>query len=176
MSTKKICIFYFSGTGFTGYVAKRLARELESRQIDVDCFKMENTQAGSIDMSGYEAAGIFYPIHSFNAPRIVIKFIRQLPKTDGLSTFVVSTGGEDSKLNYASSDLLIKILNRKGYKVFYNRLVEMPSNFMVKYDDERVKRIIDKAKDDVINIAQDITEEKQYFLKKNKTAKTNVVL
>ena len=162
---KKIGIYFFSGTGFTKIVTGKLAHEFEKRGISVDCFRIE--KASDISASEYDSIGIAYPVHSFNAPKIVINFVRQLPESNGTDTFIIHTAGEDHKINYASSNLLIRKINKKGYRVFYNRLIEMPSNFIVKYDDSRVTDLIKKAETDIPNIAQDIIELKPYTMNAN---------
>jgi len=164
---KRVCVFYFSGTGMTKYVVDKFAGELVKRHISVDCFSIENAAVQSAALSEYDAFGIAYPIHSFNAPKIVIDYAKQLPKTNGAKTFIIHTAGEDAKVNYASSDLLIKILKSKGYHVFYNKLIEMPSNFIVKYDDERVGRILAKANDDIPLVAEEIIGGRPGFLRKS---------
>ena len=166
---KKICIFYFSGTGMTKFVVEGLIGEFEKNRIAVDCFRIEDKH--SVVLSEYDVFGIAYPVHSFNAPEIVIDFVKLLPESNGMNTFIVHTAGEDSKLNYASSDLLIRRLRGKGYKVFYNRLIEMPSNFIVRYDDAKVNKIIDNSNKVVPYIAKDIIAQKPYFMKKNIVSK-----
>ena len=162
---KKICLYFFSGTGFTKYVTNKLVCEFEKRGISVDCFEIE--KAPALSVSEYDALGIAYPVHSFNAPKIVIDFARQLPATNGTDTFIVNTAGEDNKINYSSSNLLMKILNKKGYRVFYNKLIEMPSNFIVKYDEAKAAEIVNKTKADIPQIAQEILETKPFLLNGN---------
>lgn len=141
----KICIFYFSGTGMTRYIVNKIKQEFENQQIYVDCIRIENIKISNIHLTSYDSIGIAYPVHSYNAPQIVLDFVKHLPKVDSMNTFIIHTAGEEHYTNYASSSLLIKRLNTKGFKVFYNKLFAMPSNFMVKYDDQKTKELINKA-------------------------------
>ena len=141
----------------TKYVVDGFINEFVQQHISVDCFAIEDIDAGSIDLSMYDAMGIAYPVHSLNAPEIVIRFAKRLPQSNGTRVFIIHSAGEDNKYNYASSDLLIKILNKKGYRVYYNKLFEMPSNFAVKYDTTKVKRILNKVNKDIPHDAEDIT-------------------
>ena len=168
-NVKKILIYYFSGTGLTEYVINQLFNEFKSRGASVDCFKIEKNGSGPV--SGYDLIGVAYPVHSFNAPKIVIDFAGQLPASNGTDTFIIHTAGEDNKINYASSNLLIRKLKRKGYKVFYNRLIEMPSNFIVKYEDAKVRGIIDQANKVLPGIAREIIELKPYSMEAGPGAK-----
>jgi len=180
---KKIGIYFFSGTGFTGYVTERLSGEFKKRGISVDRIAIKKTKegdfSGSLPLSaapGYDAIGIAYPVHSFNAPKIVINFAGQLPTSNGVDTFIIHTAGEDNWINYSSSNLLIRKLNKKGYRVFYNKLVEMPSNFIVKYDDSKAEGMIEKVKEDIPQIAQDIIGLKPLSMNGNLISKLISVL
>ena len=164
---KKMCIYFFSCTGMTKYVVGKFVKEFERQGVFADCFKIEETHLHKNNLAEYDTLGIAYPVHSFNAPKIVIDFAKQLPKSNGTDTFIIHTGGEDHIVNYASSDLLIKILRKRGYRVFHNKLIEMPSNFIVKYKDERVKNILNKANEDIPFIANDIMELKPHSTRKN---------
>ncbi|MCL2812078.1 MAG: EFR1 family ferrodoxin [Clostridia bacterium] len=142
---QEVCIFYFSGTGMTKYVIDKMKLALEKNQTQVDVFAIENTQAQSLSLNDYDAIGIAYPVHAFNAPKIVVDFARSLPKVESLDTFVISTAGEHHWANFASSALLIKILRKKGFCVFYDRPFVMPSNFIVKDDETKVRAKISKV-------------------------------
>ena len=164
---KKLCLYFFSGTGMTKYVVDKFVNEFEQHSVAVDCFKIEEPRIHKSSLSEYDVLGIAYPVHSFNAPKIVIDFVKQLPKSNGMNTFIIHTAGEKHIINYASSDLLIKKLSKRGYRVFHNKMIEMPSNFIVKYRDERVKNILTKANEDIPHIANDIIELEPYYMRKN---------
>ena len=86
---KNVCFFQFSGTGMTKHVVGKMRFEFEKQQVHVDIFDIENIKAQSISFSHYDAVGIAYPVHSFNAPKIVIDFARRLPKAESIDTFVI---------------------------------------------------------------------------------------
>ncbi|MCL2817811.1 MAG: EFR1 family ferrodoxin [Clostridiales bacterium] len=176
MILKKLCFCFFSGTGMTKYIVERLIKEFEKHGASVDCFKIEDAGVRNINFSEYDMLGIAYPVHSFNAPKIVIDFAKQLPGSNGMSTFITYTAGEEHAVNYAASDLLIRKISKKGYKVFYDKLIEMPSNFAVKYRDEKVKSILNKANECIPQIAEDIMNLNPCSMKKKLGAKILTVL
>lgn len=153
---KKICIYYFSGTGMTKHVVNKLLREFEKNEILADCFQMEEFQISKVKLSNYDLFGIAYPVHAFNAPKIVIDFASQLPKSNGIDTFIIGSMGENNIVNFASSNTLIKKLKNKGYNVFYNRIFEMPCNFIIKYEPSKVKLILDNINKDIPHTAKEI--------------------
>ena len=142
---KKVCIFLFSGTGMTEYVVDKIKSEFERQQVYIDVLYIESVQIQDVLFTQYDSIGIAYPVHSFNAPEIVMKFARRLPRLTYMDTFIISTAGGNSSLNYSSSDLLIKTIEKKGFSVFYDKQFIMPSNFIVKDNDAIVREKIDKV-------------------------------
>ena len=173
---KKICLCYFSGTGMTQYVVDKTANEFEEQGASVDCFKIESTKAQDIAISEYDLFGIAYPCHSLNAPQIVIDFAKKLPNANNMNTFIIFTVGNDSELNNSSSGLLIKKLENKGYKVFYDKLIQMPLNFIHKDSDKIVKLVLKSANKMIPLIAKDIIALNSHFMKENPRSKRKHVI
>lgn len=163
---KRICICYFSGTGMTQYVVNKLSDEILKSGHTIECFRIEDIQS-EIDVAKYDLFGIAYPVHAFTTPKIVVDFVNRLVKADELDTFIIGTMGERSPVNYAASDTLIRKLTSKGYRVFYNQLFEMPSNFMIKYEDSKVQKILSNVSRDIPDIAKDIINHKAYRINGN---------
>lgn len=132
---KKACIFVFSGTGMTLYAVDKIVQGLEAVGVAVDCYPIETAQVEQVPLGTYDLLGIAYPVHAFNAPKIVINFAKQLPAAAASNVFLISTAGENNPVNYSSSHLLIKTLRKKGYRVFYDKQLYMPCNFAVQYDE-----------------------------------------
>ena len=161
---KRIGIILFSGTGMTEYVIRQIAQELEKNAASVVVYPLERTQIADIPFSEYDSIGIAYPVHAFNAPKIVINFARKMPVIENKRVFLISTAGEDHPVNYFSSSLLIMVLQEKQYHVFYDRQLYMPANFAVKYNDSKVEQLISTVDASIPEIANDIihqTERKQ---------------
>lgn len=130
----------------TRYVVLKLAAELVGRQAAVDLFEVDTIKSGElVALKDYDAIGIAYPVHSFNAPKIVIDFVKGLPDVRGKDAFVLCTMGEDSPVNSASSDLLIGILRRKGFDVFFEKKFAMPSNFILKDEPGVVREKLERV-------------------------------
>lgn len=155
---RNICIFLFSGTGMTQYVIEHMKAAFEKSDTIVELKYIEHcSSVRESQLSGYEAIGIAYPVHAFNAPKIVVDFAKQLPQSHYIPTFLIATAGEQSKVNYASSHLLRKVLQEKGFDVFYERLFAMPSNFAMKYDETEVQELLDAANVDTCKAVDEIS-------------------
>jgi len=161
---KKICLYYFSGTGMTKYVMDCLADEIKKHNISVDSHRIEEAMGQPIDLSDYCGLMIAYPTHSLNPPKIVADFVKKLPRSSGMNVFIVYTCSADAPVNYACSNLLIKRLSRKGYKVSYDKLVEMPSNFAHRYTDKQATQALVAANSTTALIANDIAASKTHFM------------
>ena len=155
---KRVCVFLFSGTGMTRYIARKLSSALEERQAQVDVFEIEKPQSREVPVQGYDIIGIAYPVHSLNAPKKVVDFVKGLPETERKEAFVISTAGGDSKLNSASRDLPIGILRKKGFLPYYEKEFLMPSNFIVKDDVKAVEEKLEKAGLEIPKAADDILD------------------
>ncbi|MCL2353800.1 MAG: EFR1 family ferrodoxin [Defluviitaleaceae bacterium] len=173
---KKVCLCYFSGTGMTKYVVNRLVSEIEKHNVSVDIFKIEETDGQGIDMTQYDGLIMAYPTHSLNAPKIVINFAKRLPKASGVNTFVINTCSVESNSTHGSSQLLNKKLNKRGYKVLYNKLVEMPSNFASKDTEKQVITTLAKADALAVVMAKDIINLEHHFVERSFGAKTLTAL
>ena len=154
---KRICIFLFSGTGMTKYVIDHLAQALELLSLQVDVYPIEEVQLQQISFDDYDRLGIAYPVHAFNAPKIVVNFAKQLPDDLSKNVFLISTAGEDHPINYSSSQLLMKILRKKQCSVFYDKQLYMPSNFAIQYDEAKVAAILSTVDNAIPQITQEIS-------------------
>ena len=159
---KRIRVFLFSGTGMTRYAVNILKGELEKQQVCCDSNAIESVRPQSISFENCDAVGIAYPVHSFNAPKIVADFAKCLPRASGLDIFIISTAGGFTRLNFASSRLLIKILNKKGYNVFSDRQFIKPSNFIIKDDEKTVRDKLEKVNVEMTAAAREIKNRTPY--------------
>jgi flavodoxin/ferredoxin len=136
-------LFYFSGTGNTEIVAERIESAFRSQGVDVERIRIEDVLKGQVQVNtgAFDVIGIGHPVYGFDAPRIIDDFVHKLPPGKGTRTFVFKTAGDLSWLNNGASKAAIRSLERKGYSVFYERLICMPSNWAMRYADELSKQL-----------------------------------
>lgn len=143
----KIGIFYFSGTGNTQKIATLYKESFEADGHE--CVLHSIPLDGEVDYSQYDMIGIGYPIHSFNAPKIILKFAKKLPKRgkeNRLKTFIFKSSGEPVKMSRVSSLKLIKILKRRGYAATNEYQYVMPYNMIFRHTDHAAYRMWETAK------------------------------
>lgn len=157
----KIAIFYFSGTGNTKKVADAYAEYFANLGHACSMFTLPLSEP--TDLKRYDLVGIGYPIHSFNAPELVLEFAKSLPKqrkndTKPPRTFIFKSSGEPVKMSRVSSLKLMKILKRRGVRVTNEYQYVMPYNMIFRHTDhtayvmwETAKKLIPLDCADILN-------------------------
>jgi ferredoxin len=118
-----------------------------------------------IDPSGYELFGLASPVLEFGTPRIVMDFVSLLPTVRAQRTFILRTAGGVGPMNYQASKSLMRKLRRKGYSVFYERILSLGSNWIVKFGDQAVRRLHEAALRKTALMAADLHEGRERFLR-----------
>ena len=147
-------LVYFSGTGGTARVARHLRDAFVAQGVTVAQVALEREQAPVADA---ELLVIAYPVYAGNAPQPVGEWIAAAPEGHGTPAAVVSvSGGGEVSPNTACRAATIRALTRKGYRVVYEAMMVMPSNFFEAYSDELSALLLRKAPDVARGIARDV--------------------
>lgn len=159
-------IYYFSGTRNTQMVCEEYCKQLSSR--NVECVLHPMWVLESIpNPNEFDLVGFAYPIHGFNAPYVVYKFLRSLPKAEGKKYFVLKTSGEPIKLNNASSIHLVDKLKRCGFSELTNEYhYVMPYNMIFRHTDLQAQKMWQTAQALIPIDAEEILSGKKSLLKR----------
>lgn len=143
-------IFYFSATGNSEHVAKRIAESIGDRAIPIsDCLKSERF---NFITQPNEKTGFVCPVYNLGLPITVIDFINNLNiKTNSDYVFTVVTYGGFSG---GASKMLKNMLLEKGININACYSVKMPDTWTPVYD------VSNKEKVDKINKKADKTTNK----------------
>jgi ferredoxin len=150
-----IDLAYFSGTGNNEYLARLLAEKFSRRAIPVRLIPIEALGEGFTPPAA-PLLGLVYPIHALNAPSLVFDFIAVLPPGEGRRAFIVK-GPADPFFNGGSSHLVIRALKNRGWEVFHESMVVMPSNIFLRYPDDFISSLLRTAKTRLERITGEIT-------------------
>ena len=169
----KVVICYFSGTGNTQKVVEKYRESLSEQGASVETYAMEQLLNDGMPeeflntLSETDLLGIGYPIHAFNAPSIVLKFVKSLPKAAAKKrAFIVSSSGEPLKLNNISSLKAQNILKRRNYVVTNEYRYVMPYNIMFRHTDTMAFRMWDTAQKLIPLDANEIVKGTPHYLKR----------
>lgn len=143
---EKILIYFFSGTGNTEIIAQLFREEFTKKGCEVSICAIEKTTKSCTftNINSYDIIGFGHPVHAFGAPAIFHQFIKRLPLNENKRAFYFKTAG-DPIFNGGSNHLVRKNLSSRGYKIFNESLLVMPSNVLIQYNEELVKQLYNTA-------------------------------
>ena len=158
----KVVLYVFSGTGNTLKVASLIKKYMNG---DVTVYRISKKSENPPSPEEFDLVGIGYPIHAFNAPEPVLKFVKNLPEVAYRRAFIFKSSGEGLHLNDCSSQKAIKIMQKKGYDVVLERHVVMPYNMIYRHSDEMAKQMWIYAKAYVKLICEELESFKREKVK-----------
>jgi len=139
-------ICYFSGTGNTKRVVNKYAESLTTLGVKVDVHNIEDEFI--YDINQYDLIGLGYPIHAFNAPSNVLKFVKTLPKAKlQKKAFIVKTSGEPLALNNISSIKIEKMFKKRNMILTNEYHYVMPYNIIFRHSDAMAFKMWQTAQD-----------------------------
>jgi ferredoxin/flavodoxin len=148
---KRLLIVYFSGTGGTRLVADGFEGAMAERGCDVLKHSLDMQQFKHNRDSYTEIAQqidrvlLIYAVHAMDAPEPVYEWIAAMPQSAGLPAAVISvSGGGEVWPNTSCRVAVIRALERKGYKVEYETMLVMPSNWITQGNDQVVMHVLNK--------------------------------
>lgn len=151
-------ILYFSGTGNSEYVAKRIANGIDDEIINL--FDKLRTNDYS-EISSEKPFVIVTPTYAWEMPLIVRDWIAKTPLTGNKDiSFVLTCGSSISAAGHYAKELTDSIgMNYKGIAS-----VVMPENYIAMFaapNKEKALKIVDKAEVKIDAIIANIKEGKQ---------------
>lgn len=134
---RRIAIYYFSGTGNAKQIAYWIAELAQKRDIECQTINIAKVVTASTLTTDPDALIIFIsPIHGFNYPKIMLKFIRQFPKGENNIVLMNTRAGMKigryvtpglTGIAFMLSSILLKT---KGYHIKGQVPFDMPSNWI----------------------------------------------
>jgi ferredoxin/flavodoxin len=151
-------IYWFSGTGNSLYVAKRLSAALNGATL------IQITDEAPTGAIGGEGAkvGFVFPSYYGNLPRAVKTFVERLDIKPGTYTFAIVTMGAPFGLGSVAS--LDKALKDKRCKLDFGRGVLMPANYVISYnpaDSSKSEKRLGKTNKNIDKYAEQIKAREQ---------------
>lgn len=130
MQTKRVKIVYYSGTGGTQRVAKCFEKLLKDSGYEVAVQHLNSRDRA--EKFEHDWLILLYAVHACNAPQGVYSWIENTESVNNIQATVISvSGGGEVSPNTACRLHTIKKLEKKGYKVTYEKMLVMPSNWIV---------------------------------------------
>lgn len=141
-------VFYFTATGNSLYVAKRLDENPISIPQVLKQANLDFTDA---------AIGIVFPIYAGRAPKIVIDFLKISKFNTDYLYFIGTYGNHDS----AICETVPAECEKLGIKIDYMNTVSMVDNYLPVFDMEREKKADKGTENKIEKIIADITAKRK---------------
>lgn len=158
-SFKMVEIIFFSGTGGVKRIANAFNQELLSRGLEV---RMSNLDAASMvknssqsDVSA-DLILLLFPVHAFDAPDPIYEWIRKTPRNKNKIAVISVSGGGEAWPNTGCRNNCCKELERKEFKVVYDQMMCMPSNWVFNINDHAAMWMLRVIPEKVNRILEDI--------------------
>lgn len=148
-------IAYFSPTGNTLYLAKKLKEHLQPDQIEL----VSITDFESNVLKKNDHLILMFSIHGFNAPKKVEDFAKSIPENHFENISIIAVGCNEIWVNDGVSLRIRKILNQNGYSILIDKVLAMPLTFIMKFPQEAAEKSISKSEKEIKEIANNIMDD-----------------
>lgn len=145
-------IFYFTGTGNSLYIAKRLGGELIS---------IPQVLNGEVSVYEDEKIGIIFPTYGLSVPAIVLDFFGKV-KLRSPYIFVIMTCGNNSG---DATKWIASYVKRYGIKISYSNCIAMVGNHIPIADIEKEKSLNKHIEESISDLVEDLKIERCYIRK-----------
>jgi len=168
--SRKLQIFFFSGTGNARNVANWFGDKAAEKSFDVQINDLSKINSKNVSQPEADTLiGFISPTHGFNFPPVMMYFIFRFPKAyfdNKVFIINVRAGMKLGKIYFPGLSgitlwLSAIVLLIKGYKIVGLRSIDLPSNWISLHPSlrgnavilmyERCKRITDKFAEDILN-------------------------
>lgn len=150
-------IYYFTGTGNSRYVAKKIAEKTGDSIESLNAYVKEKKKICCDD----EKVIFCTPTYSWQIPTVVRKQILEGSFKKDTKVYFVMTCGDD----VGNSEKYLRSLSKKaGFEFMGVKNIVMPENYIAMFsspDDEEAKKIIAVADPVILKAAEDIASGKQ---------------
>ncbi|MBS3742301.1 MAG: EFR1 family ferrodoxin [Candidatus Cloacimonetes bacterium] len=149
---KNIDFYYFSGTGNTLLVVKKMKEVFEDNGITVTLFPIEKSDPSQVNLQ--HVIGLAFPVAVQGTYPFVWDFIKSLPQTENTKIFMVDTL---QKFSGGVVGNIKKIVKNKGCEPIGAKEIKMSNNFLPEsIDEDKIDEIIRKGQEEAAEFAQDI--------------------
>ncbi|MGA2142244.1 MAG: EFR1 family ferrodoxin [Brevinematales bacterium] len=149
-------IYYFTGTGNSLAVAKKIAGEIGNCSI----LPIKEELKKDLIKAAGPRTGIFFPVYFANVPPLVMEFINKAGFEKSEYIFALATSGSLAGYSFES---IGRVLEVKGRRLNYSYKISMPGNYITQWyyrlanRTEGMKRSLYKRAEKIIpGIAADI--------------------
>ena len=155
MDLKTVDFYYFSGTGNTFLVVKKMQETFQKNGIEAKMHRIENSDPEKVNLDN--TIGLGFPVAELSTYEFVWEFVKSLPQSKGTEIFMVDTLGG---ISGGIVGHMKEIVKKKGYVPIGAKEINMPPNIFYIQDEETNKNKIEKGLIKAEEYANEIINEK----------------
>lgn len=151
-------IIYYSGTGNSRYVAKKLAKHLDEKIVNFTEIYRANEK---IDLSDEERIIFVYPTYGGRMPVFMMNYLYHQTYKSGTKAYFVTSCGASGGNQYKNLQCFCKKLSLEFMNFYW---VVMPENYIALFSapsEEKAQAIIEKATPTIERIAEKIKNQEK---------------
>lgn len=153
-------IIYFSPTGNVLHLAEKLSGHLGTDKSKI--LPLEFVDYNKLEKNNHLV--LIYPVHGFNAPRTVKRFVKNLPSNIYDFVSMIGVGCTTNWFNGAVSSDLRKLFTKKNYTIILDEILAMPLTFIMSFPDEIAYKLIDESEKRIEDISLSIIKRKKTII------------
>lgn len=145
-------IIYFSGTGNSGYIAKRTAQIIGAEAVDL-FERIRNKDYSPIDANG-ETLTVCAPTYAWRIPHILTDYLKKTPIENCRGIYFLMTCGDDIG---NAEKYLSKLCGQIDKEYMGCAYFRMPENYIAMFtapNDGQAERIIEKSEKKITETAE----------------------
>lgn len=142
MTLQTVRLVFFSGTGGVKRIAAAFEQAFINRGLTVIWHDLDRSRMNQRKLQpGAEAAPadltlLLFPLHAFDAPDPVYDWINQSRFESQTFAVISASGGGEAWPNTGCRNKCIRLLEEKGARVVYERMLCLPSNWVFAVSDD----------------------------------------
>lgn len=122
-------IFYFTGTGNSGYIANEIAKVTNDNIVSISKL-INNKENLEFTLKDGENIGVVFPVYAWAPPTMVTEFINKVTFKNYKNNYIfsVATCGENIG---GTMKIIDKAIKEKGLKLNCGYSISMPNNYII---------------------------------------------
>lgn len=150
-----VLIACYSGTGCALLVAKTLAESFAQAGCSTHVRRLAASEPQ--DIPPHDLLVLVYAVHACNAPEPMQRWLDRAPQGAGRPAAVLSvSGGGEVSPNTACRQGCLRRLRRRGYDPTYERMIVMPSNWIVATSEPLAVKLLDVLPERMASVVRDL--------------------
>lgn len=129
---KNIALYYFTGTGNTRLIGEAVRNHFEREGLFVTMVDMAGPEELPL-REGDWTLGFLFPVYGLTLPKLVRKFIGNLPPGGNREYFLIANGHSNTGKSRTAA---ARILDRKGYRLIGTASTFTPSSSIITEETE----------------------------------------